>query len=409
MRSIGICLHLGVLPAVVVLFANVARAERTDPPSLTAQQLIERLDRSPRVAVLRARVDVARAEIAAARVLPNPAISYERESVSSGGAARPEDYVRAMLPLDVSGRRGRRVAAAEAGSAAVAADTERELLLLRLDALALFYDVAHVRLQADLLRADRNELAAIVARLRARAKAGDASGYDVTRIEIELGEHDDRLADADRELLVARRSLGLLVGHAGPVDATDTLAVERARADPAAEPRADLRAARLRGRQGEAEAAAGSRAWVPTLELSGGLKSVRDGDTRANGYLAGLALRLPLFDRGQAERARGEARRRGAEAESRLLEATVAVEVANAHDAHQRIVAQAVGFRDVDVPRAETLVRRADGLYREGERPVFELIDAHRTARQVRLRGLELRRRAKQSALDLWRALGRMP
>jgi outer membrane protein TolC len=44
--------------------------------------------------------------------------------------------------------------------------------------------------------------------------------------------------------------------------------------------------------------------------------------------------------------------------------------------------------------------------YQEGERPVFELLDAYRTARGARLRLLELRQRARLAEIDLSRATG---
>jgi outer membrane protein TolC len=54
-------------------------------------------------------------------------------------------------------------------------------------------------------------------------------------------------------------------------------------------------------------------------------------------------------------------------------------------------------------------VRSAESAYREGERPLFELLDAYRTARDTRLAGLELRRAARRAELRLLRATGRKP
>ena len=58
------------------------------------------------------------------------------------------------------------------------------------------------------------------------------------------------------------------------------------------------------------------------------------------------------------------------------------------------------------MPRAADLVRRAEVSYREGERPIFDLIDALRTAREITLRELVLRRRAKQAEIHLWSTRG---
>ena len=80
-----------------------------------------------------------------------------------------------------------------------------------------------------------------------------------------------------------------------------------------------------------------------------------------------------------------------------------------AHGALTRARAQAERFERTQVPRLDRLVRRAQLAYREGERPVFELLDAFRTARGVRLRLVELRHNARLAELDLARAVGQSP
>ena len=408
-------IHAGRVASIAIALSTalhaVAFAQSPQVASINANDFLERLDLHPRAELVRSQVGLARAAIVAVRMLPNPAVLYDREDVSVNGRWQPEDYLRATVPIDVSGRRGKRIQAAEAGANAAAATAERQRLLMHLQGLSLFYDVAYARLCAEVLQADREQLAAIVNRLRARAAAGDASGYDVTRIEIELGEHDDRLAQVDRELGVGRLWIGSLTGAVGPVDAADDLMLPVTHPMLTSGPdlRADLRAARERRAQGDAEATAGRRGWVPTLELSGGLKSIQQGTERFNGYLAGVALRLPLLDHGQAEEARGHAFAQVAAAEARALEVAVPIEISAARMEYERLWAHARAFADQQLPLAETLVRRAEGLYKEGARPIFELIDAHRTARQIRLRAVELRRQAKQAELDLWSASGKKP
>ncbi|MHB8873245.1 MAG: TolC family protein [Myxococcaceae bacterium] len=174
--------------------------------------------------------------------------------------------------------------------------------------------------------------------------------------------------------------------------------------------RDDYTAARLRVAQAEREVEAGGRGWVPNLVLAGGAKSAELAeDQTAWGYVAGLSLSLPVFDHGQGEAAKARAHLRQGQAEQRLIEAQVTTGVANAHGALTRSLSQAESFERTQVPRLERVVRRAQLSFQEGERPVFELLDALRTARGVRLRSLELRREARRSELELWRALGRRP
>jgi outer membrane protein TolC len=54
------------------------------------------------------------------------------------------------------------------------------------------------------------------------------------------------------------------------------------------------------------------------------------------------------------------------------------------------------------------MLRAAETAFREGTASVVEILDAHRAARDVRLRGLELRRDVMFARLDLEIALGHL-
>lgn len=402
--------------SLVLLTAVAVPAVAEEVRSITAAEFVDRIQESdPRFEGIASRLDAARAEIESASLWPNPSVAYDREEVFASGEALPENFVRLELPIEVSGRRGKRVDAAEAGERAAAAELGRERFLLTLSAIDLYDDGAALRLRVEMIRERREALFKLLQAVRARTRAGDTSGYDLSRIELELASHDELLGEAGLELTRARRSLAALLGEDGLVDAADPLAlpgvpeeeavlVERALAQ-----RGDYRGVRERGEQADHERSAAARAWVPVLELSGGLKVSDLGNETGVGYTAGVALAVPLFDRGQAERARASAVLRMARAEARSLERSVPLAVKNARDALLLRIDQATRYEKELVPKLDDLVRRAEVSYREGERPVFELLDAYRTAREVRARHLELRREARRSEVDLWRALGRRP
>jgi len=172
------------------------------------------------------------------------------------------------------------------------------------------------------------------------------------------------------------------------------------------EARPDYKAASLLVTQAEKELRAAGRCWVPTLSLSGGAKSVvLEGDTRW-GYVAGLGLSLPFLDHGQADAEMASARQRRAQAELTLIEQQVVVQVSTTNDNLGRTVSQAKQFEATQLPKLDRLVRRAEASYQEGERPVFELLDAYRTARGIRLRAIELRLQARLAELEVRRAHG---
>lgn len=384
-----------------------ARAEPIPTP-LTEADFIGRFERAePRFDVLAAEVDASRADVVSAGRRENPSLTVDREEVFDSGDGLPEHIVRLSLPIDLSGGRGRRIAAAEKGVAATRSEVAFERFVLLVDALAIYHDAAFARLRVQTLAEGRAALARAVQIVRARKSAGDASGYDLSRVELELGAYDDLLADAETELATARRRLATLVGQPETAfDAADPLVLPEAPPPDAAVQRADLLAARLHAEQAEREAAAASRSWVPGLVLTGGMKSTDLGDGVALGYVVGLGIELPIFDRGQGAAAAANARRRSWLARAREIERHAGSAVAVARDELARRIAQGRRFEQSQVARVADLVRRAEASYREGDRPIVELLDAHRMARDVLLRHLEIRRGAKLAQLALARARG---
>jgi len=370
----------------------------------------------PRLVALDARTAAARAESRAARLWSNPSLSWRREEVSSSGETAADSFLELSLPFDVSGRRAHRAAALVGAADASAADASKERLAIVLSALAAYRDAALARERALVLQADRDALARAVENLRSRREAGDASGYELGRLEIELATFEDLVAESRTEHDLARRALaraaGLSAGLLEPAaplgvpplpESLETLLAE------AGASRGDRLAALARVRQEEESAVVAGRGWIPELELTGGSKSATAAGVTASGFTAGLGITLPLFDRGQGDAVRAQARIREARA---TLEASERLLRGEVEDASARLtdrIARSRSFEKGQLPRIEQLVRRAEASYREGEIAAFELVDAHRTARDVRLRALELRWQASRAELELWRALGRNP
>lgn len=396
--------------------ARVAAAQEADDtvPRLDEAQFLAAFEAvEPRFERLAAEVGVARAEVEAEGVRPNPSLSLEREQLfPEDGAATT--YARVSVPVDISGRRGRRVAAARTIGDAVAAEGEAARVELLVDALRVYYDAAYARLHVETLRTERERLVRVVDVVRKRAGAGASSGYDLLRFELELAAFDDQLASSETRLVEARWQLAALAGDPGrPVDAASSLdlpgtpgSLDEARV---LEARADHRAARLRARAAEQRAAAAGRGWIPELGLSVGVMSDEVGGDTALGVTFGLGLTLPVFDRGQGERARARAAARVAVADARVLEARVPAAVRARRETLARRIEQSSRVTTGQLARLDALLRAAETAYREGAGGIVELLDAYQTARDTRLRDLELRRDARLAELDLWLALGRRP
>lgn len=398
---------------VFLQLAGFAAAE--GPPSITQDELLAKVRATdPRITALDARTAASRTESRAARLWTNPTLSWRREEVSSSGETAADSFVELSLPLDISGRRTHRAAALDASAEAVAADDGSERLEIELSALAVYRDTARARERTEILQAGHETLARAVQIVKSRKEAGDSSGYELGRLEIELATFEDLLAESRTELAIARRALARAAGMlSGLLDAASTLTQPSAPpsldslASEASSKRGYRLAALARIRQEEESAIVAGRAWIPGLELAGGTKNATAAGASASGFTAGLGLTLPLFDRGQADTARARARLQEARAALSAIDRQVRGEVEDASARLADRITRSSLFATAQLPRLDLLVRRAETSYREGEITVFELVDAHRTARDIRLRALDLRWQASRAELELWRALGR--
>ena len=197
-----------LLSVVVVLAAAPAAHAEGNPPAVSRPELLARVRAGePRIEAARARIDLARAEVRRASRLANPVASYDREAVTIAGEDQIDQFIQLRWSLDVSGRRGRSIAAAEHGEVAARREAAADSLEALYAGLAAFHEAAYQRLRVTILEEGRGEIARAVETLRTRQKAGDAAGYDTDRLELELGAHDDLIAEARIDLANARTEL----------------------------------------------------------------------------------------------------------------------------------------------------------------------------------------------------------
>ena len=184
-------------------------------------------------------------------------------------------------------------------------------------------------LLAGEVRDQRKEAVRSLERHLERAKGYYETGLkpksDVTKAEVDLGNAQLALAEAESGVEIARASLlnAMGVDAAGPFsvrpeERTVPETAERSAESLALEHRQDYAAAELRTVAGKAEVSSAARAASPSLSLRGGYSaSGEELSSLESGWNVGLSLTVPVVDGGDAAARTGLAR-----AQVRSLEAT---------------------------------------------------------------------------------------
>lgn len=384
--------------SALALLPGVLGAQESSPArSLTLAEARRVAQRSsPELAAARHAVAAAAGRQRQAGAFPNPTLSYSREQTSRDGESTSQDIVSLEQPLEIGGQRGARRAAT--ASAHAAAEARLAATAARID-----YEVArsYAAAVASQRRAALAEAAAAAFERAtrvsgARLAGGDVSGYQHRRLTLEAG----RYAALRIEGLVARDSaiqmLASLIGLADstgfpvplvladtlspapltqPIDSFVTFALLR---------RPELRAAVLEAEAGAAEARLARAERIPTPTLSGGFKHERPTTGESlGGFVAGVSLPLPLWDRrgGAVEAARAEAARR--EAEVAELRRQTVHQVRSTFSAHQALAAQLELLEAQLGDDAVRARRAAEAAYAEGEIGLLEWLDAVRAYQEA--------------------------
>ena len=380
---------------------------------------------SPDLRAAREAVAAAAARESQSAALPNPTLAYGREQTSRAGRTNAQDIGQLEQPLEVGGQRAAR----------------RDAARLRRDAAEARLAAAEAQLDFDVAR---SYAAAVAAERRAtlaeqaagaftdaervsdrRLAAGDLSGYAARRLRLEAARYASLRAEAALARRTTRVALASLLGAQAdslllpavlPDSATEagrsrTLA-EASLRDLALRSRPELRASALEAAAAAADARLAARERIPSPTLSAGVKRERVADggegsgATFSGFVAGLSVPLPLFDRrrGAVQAAAAETRRRQAEADA--LRVRVAREVDEAAESVRAIDVQLEALRPQLGDQTRAAMRAVQAAYSEGEITLVEWLDAVRAYQEAESTYATLLAEAVVRRAALERAIG---
>jgi cobalt-zinc-cadmium efflux system outer membrane protein len=328
---------------------------------------------------------IRQAQVRTAGQLPNPDLAFE--------ATRdvPHEALTFSLPLEIGGKRARRIELARSEAAQADLDLRVGLRVLRRNVRQAFYGL----LAADQRVQLAEEVAGLAQRVhqvaQTRFEEGAAPRLDVLQADLGLAR-----AQADLELARSSRTAaqadlnavlnqppGQALAVAGDIAEAGAVPDLAAATSRALSSNTDLLAASQEAVVEERRLAMLKAERVPTPTVSVGGVFDAPGEFRA-GLSGGVSLAVPLFNRNQGEIAEARAARAQIEAQREAVRRTVenGVFAAVARlDAQRR---QVDTYRRSLVPAATELAALAEESYRLGRDPVLTLLDAQRSLRDVR-------------------------
>jgi cobalt-zinc-cadmium efflux system outer membrane protein len=399
-RTIALC-------ALVCVCASQARAQDTP---LTLQDVLNRArERAPQIVSARLAVDEARGRLAGARLRApsNPEIAGGLGNRTGAGTRSTDFDLGIVQALEPSSRRAARIDGANAEIAASVADVDALTRTILHDAAAAYYRALHAAARASLLDDAIDVASAVYASADRRFRAGDIAVLDVNIARASLArlraEREDAGASRTRALGDLRQILGLErdIAVAGSLETSgDDANVDDALQAAAARP--ELRALEAAIAAAEATVRLGASFVKPDYGVT--FKYSREEGDRI--LFGGMTITLPVFARGQEQRAAGSARAARLRADLDAARTCVRIDVRTTFEVLQRRQA-ALRVLETDVlPGLEENVQLTTRSFDAGQIGLPELLLIRREILDTRAQYLDARLEAALARIDFESSAG---
>ena len=281
-------------------------------------------ERNPDLLAARARVDQASAELAQQRLYPNPEISASAGDIPAGVTNPPglrlgdtAIYSTALSETLEIGKRGPRIASARLRMESESQSFLQSLMEKTAEARYALARTVYLKVRLSVLEGSLDAARQNMELQRSRLENGDLSGNDFDRLQVDTMLLESELAANRQEYEGAAAECGSIVFascEAGESDLTalnDSAPVsDSPDVETALRRRPDLRALGLNRDSASQDAILAHRRRIPDPSLTVGYTHdnlTLSGDQPKTLQL-GVAVPLPIFDRGQHEAARAERR-----------------------------------------------------------------------------------------------------
>lgn len=346
-------------------------------------------------------------------VFPNPHLEWRREGM--GATAPTDEFITAVLPIDITGRRFVARRGVRATDRSAVADSQAVANTVLFETARAYHRAALGAALQGAAERQRTALTEIARYDSTRWREGAASEGSALRtaLEADRGRAKAALVAVDAERLhselavavgVAADSLGdpLPLGVAATMPALPALPSLDSLQSVAVEQRPELRAAQAAVEAAERRVTVERLGMLGDVSISGGTRS--SGGDRGGTVAVGVSI--PLLDRNGPARQVAQGELLQARAALRQAELLVRAEVATAAAAYERLRNNLLPLAPGAGARGEEVAQIIQAAYREGGATLFELLDAQRAAAEFDEAALHWLTDLQLARLDLLQALG---
>jgi cobalt-zinc-cadmium efflux system outer membrane protein len=338
-------------------------------------------------------IDTAEAEKLTARLHPNPQLSVSTAGLPlgfSGPFIKEQTYSYGISQtVELGGKRRKRINAANANAELAQGQFQTVVWQLTNDLKRKFYAVLLAESLLKLAQENEKTFAETIKQTTELYKAGEISGLELKRLEVEKLKFDTDVANSERDYEVALRELRVTLGgdyRAMDIDVAGTLDYQPYEfslaelRDEALAARPDLKAAQLSERAADASIRLQNAQRIPDVTLGAGVDQVPLGTST---YSFGVGITLPVFDRNQGERAKALIERSRAQNQQQLIANQLLSDVDKALVAFELQKRRVELYRTGVLTKVDEIQNLTEFALKAGESSTLELLDAIRTRRDT--------------------------
>jgi cobalt-zinc-cadmium efflux system outer membrane protein len=349
-------------------------------------------------------IDVA--GVASARQRPNPEFSVEEERET------PHWSIGGTVPLEIAGKRGRRIDVANATLAVTEADTARVLADVRADVRRAYYQAVAAARRLEVAQELENVASRASAAAQERFQTGAAPRLDALQAQLALSEAQNETAAARGELIAFRAELNALLGFTADAQPQLSDTLEGGAPPPgdaavsqAIGANADLRVLDRQLDEARAKVLLARAMRRPDPSVSATLTYDAQPEF-TTGWRFGGTIALPIFTTGRADVAVAEATviraQADRDAKAAQVSGTVTAAVARANAARQAVQR----YQSEILPAAQQVEAMAQESYSSGQTALPALLQTLQAGREIRQRAVQAGLDYQLALADLERAIG---